>query len=365
VIVQTDVPLAPWSTLGVGGPARLFCDAADEGAIRDALAWAHERDVPVHILGGGSNVVFAEEGFDGLVVHVGVRGIERRVGDGRVQFVAGAGEPWDAFVDTTVADGCAGLECLSGIPGLVGATPIQNVGAYGQDVAMTITHVGVVDRRSCRSIRLTNAECAFGYRMSRFKRQDHDRFVVSRVAFALSQGAAGTVIYPDLVAHFAERADRHPTVSAVRDAVLCIRRRKGMLVEPENPARRSVGSFFVNPVVSRSVCQRVSALCGDATMPHYPVDDGWVKIPAAWLIERAGYRRGTTRGPVGLSPFQAQAIINLGTASATDVVAFAADLKRAVWKAFRIALVPEPVFVGFRPSPELHWLLDAQPADCT
>jgi UDP-N-acetylmuramate dehydrogenase len=355
---QADVPLAAWCTLGIGGPARWFVEAADEQEIRAALEWAHARDAAVYVLGGGSNVVVADEGFDGLVIKVDIRGVSRSESNGRVNFAVGAGEEWDSFVATTVAADCAGLECLSGIPGLIGGTPIQNVGAYGQDVSATITRVHLINRRTREISFLRPEECGFGYRTSRFKH--NDQFIVTRVEYGLLAHGAPTVTYADLISYF-ENEGLMPSLTAVRDAVLRIRRRKGMVIEEGNPANRSVGSFFVNPIVTRAHFDQIAATVGDPSrVPHYPIGDA-VKVPTAWLIERAGFLRGYRRGAIGVSPFQAQAIVNHGGAHAADVIALASDIKRAVWDCFGIAIMPEPVFVGFRPGDKLRWLLDPRP----
>ena len=359
--IQSDVALADWCTLGVGGPARWFCHANHEHDIVEALAWARTRNVAVHVLGGGSNVVVADEGFDGLVIHVDIRGVDRVARDGRQIFSAGAGEPWDAFVATTVEQECAGLECLSGIPGLVGGTPVQNVGAYGQDVSGSISCVHVIDRETHNALRLTADECGFGYRTSRFKH--HERFIVSRVHFALAPNGGPTLAYADVTAFFEHAGNPSPSLAEMRDAILRIRRRKGMVIEEGNPAKRSVGSFFVNAIITREHFDRLAD--GNKTdgtqIPHYPIGADGVKVPAAWLIERSGFPKGFTRGAIGVSPFQAQAIVNHGGARALDVLTLATDIKRAVWQAFDIAIVPEPVFVGFATSPDVEWLFDPQP----
>jgi UDP-N-acetylmuramate dehydrogenase len=258
-------------------------------------------------------------------------------------------------VAETVARGLAGLECLSGIPGLVGGTPVQNVGAYGQDVSATITHVECVDRVSHQRVSIANTECRFGYRSSRFKREDRDRFIVTNVVFALSPGPP-TLTYADVVKHFAGPGEAAPSIAMVRDAILDIRRRKGMVIEPGNPANRSVGSFFVNPVIPRT--QFDALRHSYATIPHYAAGPDALKIPAAWLIERAGFPKGTRRGPVGISPLQAQAIVNVGDARAQDVLELAVSVKAAVRTTFGIALVPEPVFVGFPRSAAIRDLFD-------
>lgn len=363
--IESDVSLAQWCTLGVGGPARAFCRAESEDDVLEALRWGESHELAVTILGGGSNVVIADRGIDGLVVQIAIAGVETSDTNQHRRFSVGAGEPWDQFVASTVDADCAGLECLSGIPGLVGGTPVQNVGAYGQDVSETITEVSVIDRAQRVSLTMSAADCGFAYRSSRFKHADAGRFIVTRVNFRLRPGGAPTVAYADVVAHFQQAGIASPTLRQVREAILQIRRRKGMVIEEGNPANQSVGSFFVNPVISRANFEQLMAAAADSgeSVPHYPLPNGDVKVPAAWLIEHAGYRRGYDAGPVGVSPFQSQAIINRGAARAEDVMTLACDIKRAVWQKFGVAIVPEPVFVGFQRNQALQWLLDPNPAE--
>ncbi len=358
---QTDVALAPLCTMGVGGPARWLVDARSESELADALRWANQRNVEVHILGGGSNVVISDAGVNGLVVRVSIMGIETGGSAGTLVYNAGAGEPWDSLVEQAVGDDAAGVECLSGIPGLVGGTPVQNVGAYGQDVSGTITRVDAIDRLTAARVSFSPLECRFGYRTSRFKHADADRYVVTRVEFSLTADGRPTIAYGDVVAFFEHAGTPDPTLHQVRNAILEIRRRKGMVIEAGNPANRSCGSFFVNPVVSRTELDRVQSLGGTESVPHFVVEHDAVKIPAAWLIERAGFPKGTRRGAAGVSPFQAQAIVNLGGACASDVLQLACAIKQAVWRTFGIAIVPEPVFVGFAHSLDLQFLLTHLP----
>jgi UDP-N-acetylmuramate dehydrogenase len=353
---QSDVALAPFCTMNVGGPARWFVDAHTESDVIAALDWAHRHGTAVHVLGGGSNVVVSDAGYDGLVVRVSIPGIESaEVGGSRV-YTVGAGEPWEPFVAHTVMHDSAGLECLSGIPGLVGGTPVQNVGAYGQDVSGTITRVHTIDSTTARPLGFSAAECGFGYRTSRFKHADAGRYIVTRVEFALTPEGLPTIVYRDLIAFFENAGTLAPTLQQVRAATLEIRRRKGMVIEPGNPANRSCGSFFVNPVVLRTQLEQVRAAAGAVSVPHFGVDDQSVKIPGAWLIERAGFPKGFRRASVGISPFQAQAIVNLGGAHASDVLGLACEVKRAVWRTFGVSMVPEPVLVGFARSPDLDFL---------
>ena len=349
-VIRDRVPLAPLTTLEVGGDARHFTEATDEAAVVAALRWAAARELPVAILGGGSNVVVSDAGFDGLVIRVAPRGLRFDAAvDGTVTVTAAAGEPWDALVAQTVARGLAGLECLSGIPGLAGATPIQNVGAYGQEVADTIRSVRVLDRATLEARDLPAAECGFGYRDSRFKREPH-AFVVLAVTFALRPGAPPTLRYPELASALAAEAESAtvPTLDDARAAVLALRAKKSMVIRAGDPNRRSAGSFFTNPVVDPAVADAVArraAVAPDA-MPRFPAGAGRVKLSAAWLIERAGFGKGFRRGPVGISTAHALALVNLGGARAADLLSLAAEIVTAVRDRFGVALQPEPVLLG-------------------
>jgi UDP-N-acetylmuramate dehydrogenase len=349
---QEDVPLAPLSTLGIGGPARWFARATRVEHVIAAHGWAATRGVPLFVLGGGSNLVIADQGFDGLVLQVALGGVRAAVEGEDTIVTAGAGEPWDPLVDFTVSRGLAGIECLSGIPGTVGGTPIQNVGAYGQEVASSIESVTAFDRREQRTVMLSASECGFAYRMSRFKQHDTGRFVVCEVAFRLRPGA-GTATYPDLVEYLSRDGVASSGVRDVREAVLAVRRRKGMVIDTTDPDTRSVGSFFMNPVVDRATFERLAASSPSGAdpsgprVPHFAMENGEVKIPAAWLIERSGFGRGHVDGAVGLSTKHPLAIINRAGATARNVVRFARRIKTSVRDRFGINLRPEPVFVGF------------------
>lgn len=350
---RQNVPFAPLTTLGIGGPARWMARAASVDDVAAAHAWAEEHGVPLFVLGGGSNLVVADEGFDGLVLQVALAGVTTaRRGDDEI-LAAGAGESWDALVAFAVDRDLAGIECLSGIPGTVGGTPIQNVGAYGQEVASVIESVTAFDRRERRAVALSTAECGFAYRVSRFKAGDAGRFVVCEVAFRLRAGSP-TITYPDIVAQLSEHGVRSAAVRDVREAVLAVRRRKGMVIDAADADTRSVGSFFMNPIVNRTAFERIGEQ--DRSAPHYMMDNGTVKIPAAWLIERSGFGRGHADGAVGLSTKHPLAIINRGGATARDVVRLARRIKGAVLDRFGVALRPEPVFVGFDGDPDVEYL---------
>jgi UDP-N-acetylmuramate dehydrogenase len=339
---REHVPLAERCTLGVGGAARYFVEAGDETTVRDALEWAKRRGLPVRILGGGSNVVIPDEGVDALVIRIALRGMATRESGGAVELTVAAGEPWDDVVRASVEQGWAGIECLSGIPGLVGATPIQNVGAYGQEVSETVTTVRALDRPSATIVALANRDCAFAYRDSMLKSGAPDRYVVLGVTYRLVRGGAPSVRYADLEKHLAARGLDAPTLSDVRESVLGIRRAKSMVLEPGDPNRRSCGSFFMNPIVTPARLAEVETRAQDPAMPRWPQPDGRVKLSAAWLIEHAGFTRGQRDGAVGLSTRHALAVVAHDGARARDVLAFARRIQAAVDARFGVALVPEP-----------------------
>jgi UDP-N-acetylmuramate dehydrogenase len=355
---RTNVALAPLGTLGVGGAARWFVRAESAEDVAAARLWCEERNVPWFVLGGGSNVVIADSGYDGLVLHMGITG-RSGTNEGEDSLVtAGAGESWDALVESMVARGLAGVECLSGIPGTVGGTPIQNVGAYGQEVSNTIEKVTVYDTVDHMVRSLSAAECGFAYRMSRFKADDADRFVVCEVTFRLRPGPP-TASYADVASYLRRSEVSNPNVSIVRDAVLRIRRTKGMVVDEHDPDSRSVGSFFMNPVVTEADLDRVATIAGERP-PCFVMDEGRVKIPAAWLIERSGFRKGYVDGAVGISAKHPLALVNRGGATATDVLRLASAVKRGVGDRFAVWLRPEPIFVGFHQHPDVEFLTKAR-----
>jgi UDP-N-acetylmuramate dehydrogenase len=340
------VPLAPRSTLGVGGSARYFIEARQEDTVREALDWARGRGRPFRVLGGGSNLVVADEGVDGLVVAIELRGIDVREVGRCVEITAAAGEPWDDLVRLSVEREWAGIECLSGIPGLVGATPIQNVGAYGQEVSETIVAVRALDARSGEVVSLSPAECRFAYRDSVFKSGEPGRWVVLGVRYRLRPGGASTVRYAEVAQHVADRGIASPSLGQVRESVLAIRRAKSMVIETGDPNGRSCGSFFVNPLVTVDEADRLAARSVSPPMPRWPEPDGRVKLSAAWLIQQAGFPRGYRRGSVGLSTRHTLAIVAHDGACASDILALARCICDAVRVRFGITLVPEPVFWG-------------------
>ncbi len=338
-----QVALAPLTTLGVCGTARFFIAANTEQDVEEGIAHAHAHKLPLFVLGGGSNLVVADAGFDGLVLKIAIRGVEASNHSQKRIFTAGAGEDWDSLVASAVEQDCAGVECLSGIPGLVGGTPVQNVGAYGQEVSQTITEVVALDQHSCDVCTFTNEQCGFGYRTSIFNTSERGRWIILRVTYALTHNGKPLVEYADLKRYFKAR-DASPTLRETREAVRDIRRSKAMLLVDGDEDARSAGSFFKNPVISSADYER---LASGFQVPKYPTTDGRVKIPAAWLVEQAGFVKGATRGNVGISRKHALAIVNRGGATAADVVGLKNEIEDAVEAKFGIRLQPEPVFVGF------------------
>ena len=348
--VRESVPLAPLTTLELGGPAEYLVEVRDHREVAGAVAWATARKVPLTILGGGSNVVVADQGVPGLVARITGDGLDLRPRSGdRVEVTAAAGQSWDELVKWTVAEGLAGLECLSGIPGTVGGTPVQNVGAYGQEVANTIVSVQVLDRRDGSECWLTPAQCGFGYRSS-VLRSSPDRWIVLAVTFGLRRHDVATVRYDQLVEAL---GCAQAPIQEVREAVLQLRRSKSMVLDADDPNRRSAGSFFTNPTLSAAAAQAVGHKAVAAglvrtsdELRQWPFGDGLVKLSAAWLIERAGFQRGERRGPVGLSSRHVLALVHHGGGSTNHLLTFAGEIQARVHDLFGVELQPEPVLLG-------------------
>lgn len=348
--IQKDVPLAPFTTIRLGGKADFFVECAQVDELHGALEYAVKHDLPVHILGGGSNSIFSDEGWRGLVIHVLLQGIEF-VPDGKDVVVrAAAGEGWDKLVRQCVEKGLAGIETLSGIPGLVGATPMQNVGAYGQEAADSIEKVRAIDLKTFELAEFSNKECRLQYRGSRFKYEDKGRFVITEVWYRLRPGGAATVTYPQVRALVDAEAD----LQTVRETVLHLRRQKSMVLDGRDPNTRSCGSFFVNPVVTYEVLKSIQERRG--VVPYFEGEESaaataaaeWtgagVKIPAAWLIEAAGFKKGERRGGVGISQNHVLALVNLG-GTTTELLALAQEITQKVRQEFGIELAQEPELI--------------------
>ena len=371
-----QVLLSGLTTLGLGGPARKFVAAGTEADLVAAVRAADDAGEPLLILGGGSNLVIADGGFPGTVVQVATAGVRAEPEPlGRARVTVAAGEDWDGLVARCGRHGLAGLECLSGIPGRTGATPIQNVGAYGQEVAETIATVRVYDRKAGEVTDLPAAECGFGYRTSSFKQDPSGRYVVLAVTFRLARGPRSSPVrYPELARALAVAEGEPAPLGAVRDAVLRLRRGKGMVLDPADPDSRSAGSFFTNPVLDTAqftaLRAAVTAHRGpDVAIPQFPAGPGQVKVPAAWLIGQAGFGKGYPGDP-GRRPSRPHisgkhtlALVNPGGASTADLVALAREIRDRVRDLFGVTLAVEPVLVGVSVRPawsgELPALVDA------
>ena len=351
--------LADLTTLRLGGPAGRLVEAQTEEDVVQAVRAADAAGEPLLVLAGGSNVVVADEGFPGIVVRIATRGIARRDEDARALLDVQAGEPWDPFVARCVADGLAGVECLSGIPGSVGATPIQNVGAYGQEVADTIVAVRVLDRRTGEVAELDDAACGFAYRSSVFKRTP-GRWVVLAVRFALDPSERSQPLrYDELARTLGVSAGATAPLGAVRDAVLGLRRGKGMVLDPDDPDSVSAGSFFTNPILDEDAFAQLQArarerLGADARVPAWPEPDGRIKTSAAWLIEHAGFTKGHgDPAAIAISAKHTLALTNRGAGTTALLVALAREIAAGVREAFGVDLQPEPVFVGHAWAPQV------------
>jgi UDP-N-acetylmuramate dehydrogenase len=350
MLLEENVPLAPLTTFRLGGPARFFVEARSIGDVQEAVALARSKNLPLFILGGGSNLLVADSGWPGLVLKVAIAGIERRSGDieGKARFDIGAGESWDRFVSHAVMAHCAGVECLSGIPGSVGGTPVQNVGAYSQEVSETIESVEVLDLKDSQVRELCREACGFTYRSSIFNTTERGRFVILRVAYALTPGGEPRIGYADLKRHF-EGRETSPNLAETREAVRHIRALKGMLIVAGDPDCQSAGSFFKNPVISPEQHQDLKKRAAEKglTLPSYPALEKSKKVSAAWLVERSGFARGYGFGKVGISSKHALAIVNRGGATADEVLALKDHIQQRVEEIWGVRLDPEPVMVGF------------------
>lgn len=362
--IKQNVPLAEKTTLKIGGAARFFVEAKSENDVAEAVGFAAENDLEIFVLGGGSNVLVADEGFDGLVLQINLKGISTgaqafltgaqasplatlRDAEARtdeIVITARAGEDWDEFVAFCVEKDLAGIECLSGIPGFIGGTPVQNVGAYGQEVSETIISVRVFDRKTNHFADLPNRDCGFSYRKSIFNTTEKDRYIVLAVAYVLKKGGAPKIVYADLIKHF---AGKRPNLRETREAVVEIRAAKSMVIAPGDPNRRSAGSFFKNPVVSNEKFGEIAEKTEAGFVPSFKIDEESVKIPAAWLIENSGFYKGYRRGNAGLSTKHTLAIVNLGGATAKEILALKEEIQAGVKGCFDISLETEPVFIGF------------------
>ena len=349
--IQENIPLAPFTTLHVGGPARYLVEAHSEHEVSEAVAYAFARKLPLFVLGGGSNLVVSDAGWPGLVLKISLAGVEFEGDIQKMLFHVAAGENWDDFVALTVSKNCSGLECLSGIPGTAGGTPVQNVGAYGQEVSETITRVHALEIATGKTFDISASDCGFAYRTSRFNTTHQNQFIVLEVSYRLHRNGDPKIDYADLKKFFAAANGSHPTLQQVRDAVRSIRQSKAMLIVEGDEDCRSAGSFFKNPIVSQAEADRVQSLAeklapGKA-LPRYPAANGQVKLAAAWLVEQSGFHKGYSLGPAGISCKHTLAIVNRGGATANDIVALKNEIQKKVFGTWGVSLQPEPMFVGF------------------
>lgn len=345
--IQEHVPLAPYTTLRIGGPARYFCEVTTQGELLEAVAFARTQGLPIFTLGGGSNLLVSDKGFDGLVLHLAITAPIISIEDGAyLRYEVAAGVDWDYFVHHVCEQGIAGVECLAGIPGLVGGTPVQNVGAYGQEVAETIESVTALDLDTLAFVTLPHDACSFAYRRSIFNSTHRGRYIVTGVTFRLDPAARPRLTYADLQKHFA--GAESPTPIQVYHAVRSIRRGKGMLLVEGDPDCQSAGSFFKNPVVSRAALEPIAQTLGiaEAFIPNWPVTEDTTKLPAAWLVERAGFHKGFSMGAAGISSRHTLALINRGGTTFAEIAALRDAIVAEVERRFFITLEQEPVQIG-------------------
>lgn len=349
-----DHSLADMTTLGLGGPADRVLDAASEQELEAALARAEADDDPVFILGGGSNVIVDDAGWPGVVLRPAIRGIRVVKKEPFVHLHIGAGEVWDDLVAMSVGEGWSGLACLSGIPGWSGAAPIQNIGAYGHEVGGVLIDVRAFDRAHRRFTAFSCEACSFGYRTSLFRQKD--RYVITQVSLVVRAGDE-SVRYPELARALGVKEGCGAPASRVRETVLELRRGKGMVLDENDPESKSAGSFFVNPVVEGRTLRDVEARAvrrgivdAGSLVPRYDVGGGWFKIPAAWLIEKSGFAKGTTVEGVGISSKHALALVNRG-GKTSDLLRLERSIRQGVKETFGVELSREPIFVGAPPRP--------------
>jgi UDP-N-acetylmuramate dehydrogenase len=349
--VQEQVSLAPYTTFRIGGPARYFCEVASETELVEAVQFAREHGLKLFILGGGSNLLVGDNGFDGLVIRIAIDNPIESAADGRfLNCTATAGTDWNAFVLHLCEQGISGVECLAGIPGSIGGTPVQNVGAYGQEVASTITAVRAFDLEDLEAnafVALSHDQCGFAYRRSIFNTSQRGRYIVTAVTFRFDRDARPNLAYADLQRHFADSDAKRPapTPLDIYHAVRAIRHGKGMLIVEGEADCRSAGSFFKNPVVPSAALDQIAAdlQLPAGEIPHWPAADGKVKLPAAWLLEKAGFTKGFALGQAGISSRHTLALINRGHASAADIFALRDMISSQVHSRFGIRLEQEPV----------------------
>jgi UDP-N-acetylmuramate dehydrogenase len=350
--IKRDVLLKPYTSLGIGGGANYFVEADTQEIIFEAVKWAKRKNIPLFTLGGGSNLVISDRGFLGLVVHINTKGIEVNIKEesNQVLVTIESGEIWDDFVSLTVENNWQGVECLSGIPGKVGATPIQNVGAYGQEVKDTIIKLQAYDRELEKIVTFSKDECEFSYRQSFFKSKAKDRYIILNVTYLLDSKGTPKLNYPELEKYVLEKYAKNITLLTVRHSVLELRRSKAMVLDKDDPNSKSVGSFFTNPIVEEEkvllIKNNLLKENFNGNMPIFPFAAGRVKLSAAWLIEMSGFKKGYQKGMAAISAKHALALINKGDAQSREIFSLAEEIQEKVKNKFDIWLEPEPIYVG-------------------
>ena len=354
--IRENIPLSQYTTIGLGGPARFFLSVTSQRMVKEGLQFAVQKKLPVRIIGGGSNIIVADAGFPGLIIHIALEGMTFTSDGDSALVTAAAGESLDRFVQACIERGLAGMECLSGIPGSIGAVPIQNVGAYGQEISETMVSLRALDRQSLRSVELSAPECRLGYRQSRFKTVDSERFIILDVTFRVKKDERPVLHYPELqkLIDASGGLDRFvtgkPVLEAVREAVLTLRRKKSMVIDPADPDTRSVGSFFMNPILTLENFQSLIGYWknnGDGRpIPSFTSDQG-IKVPAAWLVEKAGFHRGYRHKGVGISQNHSLALVNY-SGTTKELIELATMIQTKVLEKFSIHLDREPVTIEHR-----------------
>ena len=350
--IQENIPLAKYTSIKLGGSTKYFYECKSDNELVECLKYAEDKKLKVHILGGGSNTIFSDSGFEGLVIKIGMKGIVLHNDfKDNVIIKAAAGEEWDDFVKYCTENNYAGVECLSGIPGSVGATPIQNVGAYGQEVKDTIIFVKAIDRETYKPTMFANEDCLFGYRSSRFKTIDKEKYIVTEVLFKIKKDGKPEIKYPELEKKLNEKYKNDLSLSIVRNVVIELRKKKAMVMDESEPDSVSCGSFFVNPVLSETEFQNFyeriengkwkTEKSGEHKVPFYNTEKG-IKLSAAWLIENAGFEKGYTKNGVGISSKHSLALVNRG-GTTKDLLSLAEEIQKNVFDRFGIVLVKEPV----------------------
>lgn len=350
--IRENVPLAGFTTFGVGGPAHCFMAVSTHEEAAQAIAFARKQGLSHVVLGGGSNVLISDNGFSGLVILNRIKGFSVTRNDCSVLATVGGGEDWQDFADQCVDKDWQGIECLAGIPGTVGASAVQNIGAYGQEVSQSIVHVDALDTARGNAVRFINEQCCFGYRSSIFNTAEAGRYLITGVTFRLIPGGAPHVAYQELDERLA--ANGAPKLGEVRDAVLAIREGKGLLLRKGIESFKSAGSFFKNPVIKAKEYENITRVvegAGSFANWAWPMKSGAVKLSAACLIQCAGFYRGYRKGEVGISPRHNLIMVNCGGASAREIINFAVDVQQSVYKRFGVPLVPEVRLIGFDNTP--------------